>query len=238
MNIRKMALSATLFLTLAPSATYANPAPKVDCDTVATRERNWSKCNKQGINYHSKDFGDSIFHMTNFSNANLSGAFLEFSDFTGANLIGANLVGTHLEFSIWTNGHLCDENSVGMCNQLSLDETYVYLLALFDKAKQDNQLDDLGWVRYYRILAQNSLNVVLADIHTTYQQALLAHSDNIDNIEDPISYDEINNNDIVVLLEKSNCHLEVYKIDSFRNYVNSDNFRIRALTNDAIRIRN
>lgn len=238
MNIRKIILSASLFLTLAPSATYAKPAPEVNCHTVAVRERNWSMCDKAGGDYHAKDFGDSIFHMTDFTNTDLRNAFLEFSDFTGAHLTPDKLIGAHFGFSIWINGHLCDDDSISVCNELTLDETYVYLLAFFNNAKEDDPLDDLGWVRYYRILAQNSLNIVLEGIHTTYQQALLAHPGNIDNIEDPISYDKLNNNDIVVLLEKSNHHLEAYKIDNFRDYVNSDGFRIRTLNNDTIRIRN
>jgi hypothetical protein len=238
MKIKKIILFGT-FLTLAPFVTYADVGPEVNCDTLAIPERNWSMCDKRGKDYSGRNIMDSIFHGTIFKNANLKDAILAFSDFSGADFgIGpkkAIYVGANFEFSIWTNGHLCDENSIGMCNEMTLDETYAALLELFDEKKRKGELD---WVKYYRTLARNSLNVVLAGFHTTYQQALLAHPGNIDNIEDPISYDELNDNDIVVLLEKSNHHLEAYKIDSFRNYVNSDSFKIRTLNNDVIRIRN
>lgn len=217
------------------SMVYANPAPEINCITNPPNSLNWSNCDKQNRNIANQELDFGIFHSTNFQNSNLFKSNLNYSDLTGANLIGSNLDLVSLNYTIWIDGRMCKLGSIKICNKMSLDETYKKLYELYNEALNGDPYDNHGFARYFRIVAQHSINEVLPNFISRFSDVVKHHPE-INN-EDPISYDEFKENEEIIILEYDNQKMVAFKIASFYDYINNQNFRIKNPVGGMLKLR-
>lgn len=216
------------------SNVYANPAPEINCEANPPNAVNWSGCKiERDLAAQDLDFG--IFHNTNFESSNLFKANLNYSDLTGAKFKITNLNQASLSHAIWVDGQMCKLGSTSSCKAMTLDETYQKLYELYQDALTEDAYDSGGFARYFRIVAQHSINQVLPNFINKFATVVKRYPHI--NTEDPIDYVEFNDDDKIILLEYDKQKLVAFRVDSFQDYINNPHFSLRNLVGGMLRLR-
>ena len=220
--------SFSIFLVFYLNFSYASILDVSNCNSAPNQQINWSQCNKSYLNLDFQNLSFSDFSFTNFRYTSFAGSNISGSILTGANIEGVDFSNTKLDGVMWIDGRLCTTIKSKCQNRLPLNMGYEILKKMLDLPTISEKLKS-----YYRRQLRSSVTYNIDSFTFLYKDAKTKFK--YISAIDPISLEEFELNDLVLILKSANGIYHVFSRGFFLNWIKEPSCKFsNPLTNEPL----